>query len=173
MHEKEFNKLNELVEMVNDKIHKLYEDGEFLEITKKIKKVNLAIENVCNITVDFQVNAFDSKKEKSLRVLTVAICSAGEENPYLAYGDASPEKYLVDGNIRKVPHDVCPDCWGDWDFKFKNHQCPECGIEMGKEVKVLLDTATCPNCEKGNVYLNKPKCDKCGFEIDMSMVHWG
>ncbi len=38
MHEKEFDKLNELVEMVNDKIHKLYEDGEFLEITKKNKK---------------------------------------------------------------------------------------------------------------------------------------
>ncbi len=53
MQEKEFDKLDELAEMVNEKIHKLYEDGEFLEITKKIKEVTQTIEKAYSITVDF------------------------------------------------------------------------------------------------------------------------
>ncbi len=40
MQESEFDKLDELSEMVNDKIHKLYEDGAFSEISKKIKKIS-------------------------------------------------------------------------------------------------------------------------------------
>ncbi len=113
MQEKEFDKLDELAEMVNEKIHKLYEDGEFLEITKKIKEVTQTIEKAYSITVDFQVNAFDSKKEKSIRALTIGISSAEDEDPFLAYGDSSPERYLVNGNIKKVPYDFCPDCWGE------------------------------------------------------------
>ena len=35
MQEKEFGRLDELSEMVNVKIHKLYEDGIFSEISKK------------------------------------------------------------------------------------------------------------------------------------------
>ena len=70
---------------------------------------------------------------------------------------------MVNGNIKKVPHDFCPECWREWGFKLKNHCCPECGIEMGKDVKILLDTDNCPNCEEGNVTLNKPKCDEAGW----------
>ena len=40
MQEKEFDRLDELSEMVNDKIHKLYEDGTFSEISKKIKDIS-------------------------------------------------------------------------------------------------------------------------------------
>ena len=173
MQAKEFDKLDELADVVNKKIHKLYEDGEFLEITKKIKEVTKAIEEAYSITVDFQVNAFDSKKEKSIRALTIGISSSGDKDPFLAYGDSTPERYLVNGNIKKVPHDFCPECWGEWGFKLKNHQCPECAIEMGKDVKILLDTDTCPNCDDGNVSLNKSKCEKCGFEVDKDMVNWG
>ena len=173
MQAKEFDKLDELADMVNKKIHKLYEDGEFLEITKKIKEVTQAIEKAYSITVDFQVNAFDSKKEKSIRALTIGISSSGDQDPFLAYGDSTPERYLVSGNIKKVPHDFCPSCWGAWDFKLQNHTCPECGIEMGKDIKLLLDTDTCPNCEDGRISLNKTKCVKCGFEVDKNMVNWG
>jgi Zn-finger nucleic acid-binding protein len=171
MQEKEFDKLDELAEMVNDKIHELYKDGAFLEITNKIKKVSQSIANNYSVTVDFQVNVFESTKEKSLRALTIGISSSGENSPYLAYGDSSPCRYLVGGDIIKVPHDYCPSCWGAWDFKLQNHTCPECGIEMGKDVKLLLDTDTCPNCEDGSVSLYKTKCDKCGFEVDKNMVN--
>ena len=105
MQEKEFDKLDELAEIVNDKIHKLYEDGVFLEITNKIKEVSQTIGEDYSVTVDLQVNAFDSTKEKSLRALTIGISSSGNDAPYLAYGDSSPCRYLVDGDIKKVPHE--------------------------------------------------------------------
>lgn len=173
MQAKEFDKLEELADMVNEKIRKLYDEGAFLEITNKIKEVSQAIAENYSVIVDFQVNAFDSVKEKSLRMLTIGLSSSGNQDAYLAYGDSSVCRYLVCGNIKKVPHDYCPDCWGEWDFKLKNHKCPECGIEMGKDVKLLLDTDTCPNCEDGRVSLNKTTCDECGFEIDKNMVNWG
>ncbi len=114
MQEKEFDRLDELAEMVNDKIHKLYEDGIFSEISKRIKDISQNIEENRSISVDFQVNVFDSSKDKSLRVLTFRICSSGNNDPYLAYGDASPCRYLVDGHIKKVPHDFCPNCLRAW-----------------------------------------------------------
>ena len=147
MQAKEFDKLDELADMVNKKIHKLYEDGEFLEITKKIKEVTKVIEEAYSITVDFQVNAFDSKKEKSVRALTIGISSSGDQDPFLAYGDSTSERYLVNGNIKKVPHDFCP----------------EYDIVMGEDVKILLDTDSRPNCAEGNVTLSKQKCDECGL----------
>jgi len=81
MQEKEFDKLDELVEMVNDKIHKLYEEGTFIEITNKIKEVSRTIGEDYSVTVDFQVNAFDSTKEKSLSALTIGISSSRNDAP--------------------------------------------------------------------------------------------
>jgi len=173
MQVKEFERLDELSEMVNDKIHKLYEDGIFSEISKKIKDISQDIEENHSITVDFQVNVFDTSKEKNLRFLTIGISSSGNNDPYLAYGDSTPCRYLVDGDIQKVPHDFCPNCWGEWDFKLRNHKCPECGYEMGKQIKLLLDTDICPNCEKGKVSIEKTQCDDCGFVVDRNMVNWG
>ena len=173
MQEKEFDKLDELAEMVNSKIHKLYEDGTFSEISKKIKDISQDIEENYSISVDFQVNLFDTSKEKSLRFLTIGISSSRNNDPYIAYGDASPCRYLVDGNIKKVPHDFCPNCWGEWGFKFKHNTCSEGGYELGKQVKYLLDTDTCPYCQEGKITIDKPTCDECGFEVDNKKVVWG
>ena len=169
----EFDRLDELAEMVSNKVHKLYEDGTFSEISKKIKDISKDIEDDYSISVDFQVNVFDTSKEKSLRILTIGICSSGNNEPYLAYGDATRCRYLVDGHIKKVPHDFCPNCWEVWDFKLRNHICPGCGYEMGNQIKLLLDTDVCPNCEKGKVSIEKTQCDDCGFVVDRNMVNWG
>jgi len=72
-----------------------------------------------------------------------------------------------------VPHDRCPRCWEIWDFKFKHESCTHCGATLGEEVKLLLDTDVCPNCEEGTVSITNPECGKCGCRVDPSKVTWG
>jgi hypothetical protein len=87
--------------------------------------------------------------------------------------DSTPQKYVVDGEMLIVPHDRCPRCYGIWDFKFKNRSCRECDATLGEEVKILLDTDSCPDCEKGKVSMSSPVCNKCGFRVDRALVAWG
>ena len=99
-------------------------------------------------------------------------CQKNQE-PYQYHGDSTPQKYYVNGEMCIVPHDYCPNCWGTWDFKFKDGVCPNCRCELGKEVKYLLDDDVCPWCRQGKVTVEHPVCDQCNFEVDPQRVVWG
>jgi hypothetical protein len=116
---------------------------------------------------------FDQEKERSLPLLQTGLSGFGDEEPHIATGDSSPQKYVADGEIQVVPHDRCPRCWEIWDFKFDNRSCRECGATLGENVKVLLDTDVCPNCEEGKVSMATPVCHQCGHEVDLNLVVWG
>ncbi|MFT5324513.1 MAG: hypothetical protein ACI8P0_002375, partial [Planctomycetaceae bacterium] len=62
---------------------------------------------------------------------------------------------------------------GRWDFKSKFPTCESCGSEMGKDVRLLLDTDCCPNCEKGTLTASQPQCTECGFSVNPDHVVWG
>ena len=83
------------------------------------------------------------------------------------------QRYVVSGDICQVPHDYCPSCWGMWDFKDQDRECPSCGIVLGNEIKILLDTDICPHCENGKVSAANPECSKCGYKVDLDIVTWG
>jgi hypothetical protein len=51
--------------------------------------------------------------------------------------------------------------------------CSHCDATLGDNCKLLLDTDVCPHCENGKLSMVDPKCDKCDFEIDPSLVTWG
>jgi hypothetical protein len=101
------------------------------------------------------------------------LCSTDEGPPFRAWGDSSPQRYLVSGEIQVVPHNHCPKCWEIWDFKFENRTCQHCGTTLGQGCKVLLDSDVCPSCEKGSVSMSAPVCDKCGYQVDVSLIAWG
>ena len=44
---------------------------------------------------------------------------------------------------------------------------------LGKNCKLLLDSDECPNCQKGKVTVEKPRCDECGFVVDRLTAAWG
>ena len=56
---------------------------------------------------------------------------------------------------------------------FLHRECPECGLALGKDIQVLLDTDVCPNCDEGKVTRSTPTCTKCGQTMDTSAIHWG
>lgn len=132
------------------------------------------------ISFDIGLNVFDPERGQSLPLTNTALCSSGPGEPYVGEGQCTPQRYLVDGEICEVPHDRCPHCWGDWDFKAPSlddapamTSCRECGYELGKQVQLLLDSDLCPHCEERTISQEKPRCDNCGLNIDPRLVAWG
>lgn len=95
----------------------------------------------------------------------------GRDSLLIAPG--TPQRYVVKEGIQVVPHDRCPTCWQVWDFKWSNPSCPHCDTTLGENCKILLDSDVCPFCEDGKVSMAKPRCNKCGHEIDPKTVVWG
>lgn len=125
------------------------------------------------VSVNLTVDVFDQEQERTLPLLNTGLVASDGKEPYRTWGDSSPQRYVVDEGIQVVPHDRCPKCWKEWDFKFQHPTCPHCGITLGTHCKVLLDTDECPNCKEGKVTVARPRCDKCGFVVDRNTVAWG
>lgn len=146
---------------------------ELSNLRKALADLSKAIGPRYSASLTVVLDVVDDERETSLPLLTTGLGIGTDGSPYRTWGDSSSQRYLVNGEIEVVPHDRCPKCWEVWDFKFQNHTCEHCGTTLGKECKVLLDTDVCPHCEEGKVSLQKPKCNKCGFKIDLNMVAWG
>lgn len=124
-------------------------------------------------SVNIVVDVSDEIRECSLPLLTTGLSASSGHEPSRTWGDSSPQRYVLKGNIQVVPHDRCPQCWQVWDFKLQNSTCPHCGITMGDQCKLLLDSDECPWCNEGKVTAAKPRCSKCGQEVDRQKVTWG
>jgi hypothetical protein len=118
------------------------------------------------VSVSMVVDVMDEDKETSIPLLTTGLSAFHGKVPFRTWGDSSPQRYVVEDGIRVVPSDFCPQCWHRWDFKLQNTSCPNCGITIGDQCKLLLDTDECPWCNEGKVTIAKPRCDKCGYEVD-------
>lgn len=169
----QFDRIENLSDDVYDKFEELHKKGVFADIESKLKEICSSLKEEYSISVNLAVEVFNAEKEKSMILLGRGIeCSGGHE-PHLATSGSTSHRYVVNGHIVKLPHDYCPNCWGEWDFKLLNLTCPLCDYTMGKEVKLLLDTDVCPGCEKGKVSRSNPQCERCGIALDSGMVNWG
>jgi hypothetical protein len=142
-------------------IHKLLRDLATVFGKGKIASLTLA------------VDVFDEDRERSLPLLTTGLSAFVGKEPFRTWGDATPQRYVAEKGIQVVPHDRCPACWEEWDFKFLHPSCGHCGITLGDQCKLLLDTDECPYCNVGKVTVSQPRCDKCGHEVDPRTVVWG
>ncbi|MCS7468517.1 hypothetical protein NZK35_17835 [Stieleria sp. ICT_E10.1] len=167
-----FEKVDPLVDTVADQIDELVDGDSLNEIKNKLADISRELLGL-SVSLDISVQVFDSERENSLPLLQTGLATSDGAAPHQVWGDSSPQRYIVDGEMAIVPHDRCPGCWGPWDFKERNPACPECGIEMGEQVKLLLDSDRCPNCEAGTVTASDPKCSECGYSVDPSHVAWG
>lgn len=143
---------------------------EFQRVLSEIIKV---LGERYGVGINLTVDVFDEDGHRSLPLLNTGLCALFGREPYRTWGDSTSQRYVVAEGIRVVPHDRCPDCWEAWDFKWKNPSCSHCDTTLGENCKILLDTDVCPHCEEGKVSVTKPRCDKCGFEIDPRTVVWG
>jgi hypothetical protein len=146
---------------------------QFAALRLALVRLSEAVGPRCSVNLNVCVDIFDEERPHALPLLNVGLSTSKGEPPYKTYGDSTPQRYVVDGDIQVVPHDRCPRCYGSWDFKLNSPSCSGCGATLGREVKLLLDTDLCPFCEEGKVSMTDPACAKCGQRIDPDVVVWG
>ncbi len=173
MDQHDFQIADRHVEKIAERLDQILKSPELQPLREALVALGKDLGDRYLVILSCLVEVTDQKEARTLPLLNTGLCTSSGAEPYRVHGDSTSQRYLVDGQIQVVPHDRCPKCWGPWDFKFDNQQCRGCGTELGKTVKVLLDSDVCPYCEEGKVTASKPRCAKCGFVVDQSLVAWG
>ena len=173
MDKSSFESADPIVDRLVDMIGQALDSAQFEGIRNALMELSQAVGQRYSVNLNIGVEVFDPERGHPLPLLMTGLCTSEGKPPYQVWGDSTPQKYVVDGTMQVVPHDRCPRCHGDWDFKFQNPSCPECDATLGETVKVLLDTDVCPHCEEGKVSMSSPVCRKCGFRVDPTQVLWG
>ena len=165
----EIEHVNE-IENLCDEMIDLYKT---LDSEKKFDKIQSLIEKACKnipdstgITLSFQLTLDKPEEDKHIPYYEMGITCVKNETPHFFEGTSSLATYVIENDVLRIPHDRCPKCWGIWDFKTLHPDCPCCGAKLGTDVRIMLDSNTCPKCEKGTVSIKKPLCTQCGYEID-------
>jgi hypothetical protein len=173
MKEQEFKQLDQFAIATHEKITELVESGSLREFLEEFRAVAEDLPESHVLGLRLVLDLWDSEGERTLDLLDTGFCCPAGESPFRTSGDVERVRYVVDGEICVVPDDQCPQCWGDWIFKAQTPQCPDCGCELGKEVKLLLDSDQCPGCEDGTITRSNPVCDICDYRVDPTTVVWG
>jgi hypothetical protein len=168
-----FEVADPLVDEVADLVDVALLSEQLAGLRKALDELGKAIGPRYSASLNVTIDIFDRERGKAMPLLNTGLSATDDGPPFRTWGDSSPQRYLVNGEIQVVPHDHCPKCWEQWDFKFENLTCPHCGTTLGQDCKVLLDSDVCPHCDEGSVSMTKPVCDKCGYKLDMNLVAWG
>jgi len=168
-----FNAFNPQIDDMAEMVEQVLQSPEFQKVREALVSLGKTLGERYSVTLSCLVEVFDREQERTLPLLNTGLSTSEGKEPYRVWGDSTPQRYVVDGQIQVVPHDRCPKCWGEWDFKWKHRHCPHCDAELGRNCKVLLDSDKCPNCEEGKVTARKPRCVACGFDVDPALVVWG
>jgi hypothetical protein len=165
-----FNAVQPLLDQIAERADEQFNTDEIRNLVAEFAAI-IGKRKVVSVSV--VVDVLDEDKETSIPLLTTGLTAFHGKEPFRSWGDSSPQRYVVEDGIKVVPHDRCPHCWQVWDFKLQNSTCSHCGITMGDQCKLLLDTDECPWCNEGKVTVAEPRCDKCRYEVDPQKVVWG
>jgi hypothetical protein len=168
-----FESADPIIERMAEMIDQVLDSAQFEGIRQALAHLSESVGPRFSVNLSVSVEVVDPERSHPLPLLTTGFSTSEGKSLFRTWGDSTPQKYVVDGEMRVVPHDRCPKCYGIWDFKFENQTCHECDATLGKEVKILLDTDVCPHCEDGKVSMSSPVCGKCGFRVDDGLVAWG
>jgi hypothetical protein len=168
-----FEAAEPIIEQMADLIDQTLNSAQLAALHQALTRLSEALGPSYSVSVNVNIEVFDRERPHPLPLLQTGLCTSEGATPYRTWGDSTSQKYVVDGHIQVVPHDHCPRCYGIWDFKFKNQTCRDCGATLGQDVKVLLDSDVCPDCEKGTVSMSAPVCSRCGYHVDPNLVTWG
>jgi hypothetical protein len=168
-----FEAANPIIDQMADLIDRTLESAQLAALHQALARLSEALGPRYSVSLNASVEVFDRERSHPLPLLQTGLSTSEGATPYRTWGDSTPHTYITNGQIQVVPHDHCPRCYGTWDFKFRNPTCPDCGATLGKDVKVLLDSDVCPDCEKGTVSMSAPVCSKCGYRVDPRLVTWG
>ena len=167
-----FEAADPFIDELADLSDEMLTSNELARMREALTQLGKTLGERYSVSLSVIVDVYDRDEERNLPLLNRGLSTSEGGEPYRTFGDSSPERYIVDGETQIVPHDRCPKCWNAWDLKWEHHSCPHCDAVLGWNCKILLDTDRCPNCDGSTVSMSKPVCDKCGFQIDPTLVVW-
>jgi hypothetical protein len=173
MDRRTFDSLEPLLDEMAELIEQYLDSDQSSALRVALTRLSEVVGPRCSVNLIVTVDVLDEGRLQALPLLTTGLTTSEGKPPFRTWGDSTPQKYVVGGEIQVVPHDRCPRCYGAWDFKFKHPSCPGCGAFLGRDVKLLLDTDVCPFCEEGKVSMSEPVCERCGHRVDPEIVVWG
>lgn len=168
-----YDSIKEPLDRLESLVEEALDSETFALLREGLKRIGHGLGSQHSVDLSVRLEIFDREKERTLSLINSGYSCGNDGQPYRTHSDSSHQRYAVEGKIQTVPHDRCPKCWGEWDFKFTHTSCAECGATLGDDVKVLLDKDICPHCEEGRITIDNPTCSKCGFEVDSNFVTWG
>jgi hypothetical protein len=164
---------DEQIDQVAERIDEILDSPTFDDVRAALAELQTTLRGRLHVSLTCLLEVSDEQHEVPLPLLSMGISADDDGGVYRTWNDSTPQRYLVDGNIRVVPHDRCPSCWNVWDFKWEDRACRHCPAVLGENCRVLLDSDVCPHCEQGKVSLQHPACDRCGWQVDPRWVVWG
>lgn len=168
-----FEAADPLVEKIADLVDSALVSDQLANLGQILDEIGKVVGPRYSANLTVIVDLFDREREKAIPLLNTGLSTSDNKPPYRTWGDSTPQRYLLNGEIQVVPHDYCPKCLEIWDFKFEHRTCEHCGTSLGQSCKILLDSDVCPHCEAGTVSMTNPVCDNCGYQVDLSLVAWG
>jgi hypothetical protein len=160
-----------IVRRLADAIDPVLDGTTMAEATRLIEALCQTLGKSYSVSLRVTIEVFDGTR--TLPVLQTGLTSANGRSAFRTCDDFSLERYLVCGEIQVVPQDRCPGCWAIWDLKTESRSCESCGLRMGVDCRILIDSDVCPSCGQGQVTMAAPFCDRCGYRVDLDMVSWG
>ncbi len=173
MERHKFEQVDPLLDKLAESVDELLEGEQLASLKRQVAEISSLLGEQYSVTLEINLQVFDPNREQSLPLLQAGFSTTNGAEPHPCWGDSSPHRYVVDGELVVVPHDHCPACWGLWDVKDLNPTCPECGVSMGKQVMWLLDNDMCPYCEQSTVSASNPTCSRCGHSVNPAFIVWG
>ena len=164
---------DERIDRIADLLDEVLDSPACDPLRAALSELAASLQGKLRVSLSCVLDVCREEHEVALPLLNTGIAVAEDGSTYRCWNDSLPQRYVVDGNIRVVPHDRCPNCWNLWDFKWLHRTCPHCPTSLGDNCRVLLDSDVCPHCEQGHVSSQQPKCDRCGWEVDPRCVVWG
>lgn len=168
-----YDQTHALADILLDEIRNLLEQGKLPAFEARLRAAEGQLPEGCSLSVNLSVGVFDPSRDRVLKTGDAGLLFEKNHETHACNYAPTPAKYLVEGVMAKVPHDHCPHCWSRWNFKSRFKECPKCGYQMGKEIKLLVDSDVCPRCENSKISYAQPACSECGYVADQAEVVWG
>jgi hypothetical protein len=144
-----FESADPILEEMAATLDELPDSDRFSAIRLALARLSEAVGPRYTVNLNVCVDVFDAERSHALPLFNVGLSTSKGKPPYKTFGDSTPQKYVVNGEIQVVPHDHCPKCYGVWDYKLNHPSCSECGAAMGREVKLLSTPMSAPSVRRG------------------------
>lgn len=160
-------------DLAGEFLNNLAMEGRLEELRREMERLSKKLPSHLAFAMFLGVDVYDKRRQRSLNYLDTGLACNASEPPYPYDNSPAIQKYLVGGQLVKVPVDYCPSCWGEWLKKFEEPKCPHCNKHMGGDIKLMIDNDVCPNCFDGTISPSQPLCSICGFQATPEIISWG